>query len=490
MSVHISNELLQIFNPVSGEELSTIPITPLEGLESILKTAKTKAEAYNFSSFFRRQKLISQFRKELVKNMDAFVDTICKETGKKEVEGLMEVFISLEHLSFAVKHLYEALGPQKRRSGLLITKKAWVEYEAMGVAGIISPWNYPLILTVSPLVEALLAGNPVVLKPSEQTPLTTELLKKVWDKATGEPDLFQVVYGAGETGSALVSSPLTDVICFTGSTAIGRKIAETCAPMFKPVILELGGKDPMIVLEDASLKRTVQAAIWGGMSNAGQTCISVERIYAHENIYPQLVEDMTSMLQNVKCGKGKTEVGSISVEVSLEKIKNQIKDAESKGRVIQNGSTSEGWFIPPTLVVNPSADSKIMQEETFGPVITIHPFKSDEEVVQLANGTGYGLSASIFGKNRKRIKQLSRRIKAGAVSVNDVLTHYGIADLPFGGYGLSGIGKVHGKEGLRAFSRQKAYMQNRLQLGSELWWYGQGDFFRGALRKLIKLFYS
>ena len=490
MSVRISNDVLQVFNPVNQEELSTLPITSLQELNEKLHIAKTAAENYNFSSFFRRQKLLSQFRREIVKNMDAFVETICKETGKKEAEGLMEVFISLEHLRYAVKNLYEALGPQKRRSGLLLTKKAWVEYETMGVAGIISPWNYPLILTVSPLAEALLAGNTVVLKPSEQTPLTTELLKKVWDKATGMGDLFQVVYGAGEVGSALVSSSLTDVICFTGSTAVGRKIAEVCAPMFKPVILELGGKDPMIVLEDASLKRTVQAAIWGGMSNAGQTCISVERIYAHENIYSQLVENMSASLKKVKCGVEGSEVGSISVEVSLEKIKNQIKDAESKGEVIQNGAITEGWFIPPTLVINPSPDSKIMQEETFGPVITIHPFKTDEEAVKLANGTGYGLSASIFGKNRKRIRKLSRRIQAGAVSVNDVLTHYGIADLPFGGYGLSGIGKVHGKEGLRAFSRQKAYMQNRIQFGSEIWWYGQGDFFRGALRKFIKIFYA
>ena len=490
MSVRISNDVLQVFNPVNQEELSTIPITSSQELEEKLHTAKTAAEDYNFSSFFRRQKLISQFRRELVKNMDAFVETICQETGKKEVEGLMEVFISLEHLRYAVKHLYEALGPEKRRSGLLLTKKAWVEYEAMGVAGIISPWNYPLILTVSPLVEALFAGNTVVLKPSEQTPLTTELLKKVWDKATEAPELFQVVYGAGEIGSALVSSPLTDIICFTGSTAVGRKIAEACAPKFKPVILELGGKDPMIVLEDAQLKRTVEAAIWGGMSNAGQTCISVERIYAHENIYPQLVENLSASLKKVRCGVGDTEVGSISVDVSLEKIKSQIKDAESKGEVIRNGTVSEGWFIPPTLVVNPPADSKIMQEETFGPVITVHPFKTDDEVVKLANSTGYGLSASVFGKNRKRIRRLSRRIHAGAVAVNDVLTHYGIADLPFGGYGLSGIGKVHGKEGLRAFSRQKAYMQNRIQFGSEIWWYGQGDFFRGALRKLIRIFYS
>jgi len=489
MSVRISNNTLEVFNPATGEDLTQFSMTSVQELDSILQTAKAEAENYNYSSFFRRQKLMTQLQRGIVRRTDEFIDTICSETGKKADEGLMEVFISLEHIKQSSHHLYEALGKRNRRSGILKTRKAWVEYEPMGVAGIISPWNYPLILTVSPLVEALLAGNPVVLKPSEHTPLTTELLKKVWDESTERPELFQPVYGAGEIGNALVVSPLTDVICFTGSTAIGRKIAESCAPLFKPVILELGGKDPMIILEDAEIDRSVEAAIWGGLSNAGQTCISVERIFAQQKIYPAIIEKLKEKIQTLSSGEGDTSIGAISVDVSLAKIRDQINDAKKKSDVFE-GNADEGRFIPPCLVVNPPFESKILQEETFGPVMTIHPFKTDNDAIELANKTGYGLSASIFGKSKKRTAYISRRVNAGAVAINDVLTHYGIADLPFGGKGISGMGKVHGKEGLRAFSYQKSYMSNWISFKSEFWWYKRSKKFAQVLRKWIKWQYS
>jgi len=489
MSVRISESTLQIFNPATGEDISSISMTPISELKTILQNATNEAEWYNFSSFFHRQKLMKKFQKGIVQHMDDFIKTISSETGKKEIESLMEVFISLEHLQKSSWHLYEALGKRSRRVGILQTKKSWVEYEALGVAGIISPWNYPLILTLSPMVEALLAGNTVVLKPSEHTPLTTELLKKVWDQSTEKPKLFQTVYGAGEIGNELVKSRHTDIICFTGSTAVGREIAKVCAPLFKPVILELGGKDPMIILDDADIDRSVEAALWGGLSNAGQTCISIERIYAQETIYPQMVERLSDQIRKMSSGKGATPVGAISIEESMEKIKMQISDARENSNVVE-GSAESGWFIPPTLVVNPPSRAKILQDETFGPVMTIQPFQSDKEAVNLANKTGYGLSASIFGKNRKRMQAIAQRIKAGTVSLNDVLTHYGIADLPFGGMGLSGMGKVHGKEGLRAFSHQKGYMSNRLHLMSEFWWYKRSNKFGKFLRKWIQWQYS
>ncbi len=485
MSVRITESTLNVFNPTTGEDISSIPMTDIPQLRSILQSAKDAADRYNFSSFYRRQKLVRKFQRGIVRHMDDFIETICSETGKKKIEGLMEVFISLEHMQKSSRYVYEALGRRSRRAGILKTRKVWVEYEALGVAGIISPWNYPLILSLSPMVEALLAGNAVVLKPSEHTPLTTKLLKKVWDESTKDPQLFQAVYGAGEIGNELVISCQTDVICFTGSTAVGRKIAKACAPMFKPVILELGGKDPMIILDDADLDRSVEAAVWGGLSNAGQTCISVERIYVHKIIYHQVVKKMSAEIKGISSGGGDSLLGAISVNSSLKKIQDHISDARENSDVIE-GSADSGWFIPPTLVVNPSSEAKILQDETFGPTITIQPFKSDNEAVKLANMTGYGLSASIFGRNQKRMKAIARRIRAGTVSINDVLSHYGIADLPFGGMGLSGIGKVHGKEGMRAFSHQKGYMKNRFQLKSEFWWYKKSEKFGKLLKKWIK----
>ena len=489
MSVRISESTLQVFNPATREDISSIPMTTVLELQTILQNTKSAASYYNFSSFSQRQKLMKKFRKGIVGRIDDFIETICSETGKKEVEGLMEMFVSLEHLQQSSKHLYKALGKKSRWVGTLKTKKAWVEYEALGVAGIISPWNYPLILTLSPMVEAMLAGNTVVLKPSEHTPLTTKLLKTVWDESTKKPELFQVVYGAGEIGNELVTSSDTDVICFTGSTVVGRKIAEVCAPLFKPVILELGGKDPMIILDDADIDRSVEAAVWGGFSNAGQTCISVERIYVQETIYPQIVESLSGKIRKMSSGTGSTPLGAISMDMNMEKIKMQISDARENADVVE-GSADSGWFIPPTLVINPTSEAKILHDETFGPVITIQPFKSDEEAIKLANMTGYGLSASIFGKSQIRMKTIAEKIKTGTVSINDVLTHYGIADLPFGGMGLSGMGKVHGKEGLRAFSHQKSYMSNRIQLKSEFWWYKRSEIFGKFLLKWIKWQYS
>ena len=489
MSGRISESTLNVYNPVTGENISSISITTIPEIKCILQNAKDVASKYNFSSFYRRQKLMKQFRKGIVRHMDDFIEVICSETGKKDVEGLMEVFISLEHMQQSSRHIYEALGKRSRRAGILKIRKVWIEYEALGVAGIISPWNYPLILTLSPMVEALLAGNPVVLKPSEHTPLTTKLLKKVWDESTKEPELFQSVYGAGDIGNELVISKNTDVICFTGSTEIGRKIAEVCAPIFKPVILELGGKDPMIILDDADIDRSIEAAIWGGLSNAGQTCISVERIYVQDTIYQQVVSKLSGKIKDISSGVGDSLIGAISMDVNMEKIKMQIADARENSKVVE-GSADSGCFIPPTLVVNPPPEAKILQDETFGPVITIQPFQSDQEAIKLANVTGYGLSASIFGKNRKRMKAIAKRVKTGTVSFNDVLTHYGIADLPFGGLGLSGIGKVHGKEGLRAFSRQKGYVSNRIKLKSEFWWYKRSRKFEKLLRRWIKRQYS
>ena len=220
MSVRIKNDILYIFNPATGEDIDSIESTSLDKVDKIINSASEKARTYNQSSFYDRTKIINNFRKALVSNMDNFIDIICKETGKKYEEGLTEILTSVDYMKYATKIVSKALRPEKRKTGILFNKKASVHYEPYGVAGIISPWNYPLILTVTPISEAILAGNTVVLKPSEQTSLTVKLLKEVWNQSTKEPDLFQVIYGAGDVGNALVSSDKTEVICFTGSNQI------------------------------------------------------------------------------------------------------------------------------------------------------------------------------------------------------------------------------------------------------------------------------
>ncbi len=494
MSVRIENNTLQIFNPATKEDVGSVQITSGKEMESILNTAKTTAVEYNNSGLKFRGRLITKFRKNLVALMDDFIDIICSETGKKSEEAVTEIFTSVEHMKQAVKLSRIVLTPERRRTGLLKTKRATVWYEPFGVAGIISPWNYPLILTVTPLVEALLAGNTVVLKPSEQTPLTVKLLKDIWDEATDKPNIFQVVYGAGEVGHHLVTASQTDVICFTGSTAVGRKIAEACAPLFKPVVLELGGKDPMIVMENANLNRAADAAIWGGMSNAGQTCTSVEKLYIHSAKKDEFISKLKYRIENLKTGADdECQIGAVTVSNSREKIISQIDEVRDNANIIEGSVADDtgGWFIPPTLVIDPPDDAEIQKEETFGPVIVLEEFDNEDDLLRkINNSNGYGLSASVFSRNRKKAREIASKIHTGSVNINDVMTQYGIADLPFGGVGKSGIGKVHGEEGLKAFCRVKSILENRITMKSEFWWFDSSKSYGKWMKKFIKLFYG
>ena len=486
MSVKIIESNLNVYDPLTGKEITSIPMTSNQELDEIFLRAKKSANYFNHSDIFIRKAIIKKFKKGIAIHVQDLVDVICLETGKKEIEALMEVFISLEHLQESLRNVNKYLGKNVRRSGILKTKKVWVEYEPYGVACIISPWNYPLILAVTPMIEAFLAGNTVILKSSEHTPLTTRLLKKIWDDCTEKSDLVQVVYGTGEIGSKLVKSKFTNIVCFIGSTAIGKKIAQDCSSMFKPVILELGGKDPMIVLQDDDIERAINAALWGGLSNAGQTCISVEHIFVHENIYSDFISKLSSKVKNMSSGK---DFGAISIKAGIEKMKSFVEESREFSDVIE-GESIGNHFFPPTIIINPPLKSEIMKKEIFGPIMTVHSFNSKEEVIKLANMSGYGLSASIFGKNKKDMKFIANRLKVGSICFNDVLTHYGISDLPFGGFGLSGIGKMHGKEGMRAFSMQKSYLSNRVSLKSEFWWFEKRKSFSKVVKKWIKWRYS
>ncbi len=491
MSSTISNQAIRVFNPATQEKLADIPITSTDELNEILTRASKSTTMWNSTSLRNRITILKGFRKAIVTASENLILTICNETGKKHFEGLLEVITSLEHLKQAAVSAPQILKSRSRNSGFLKYKRSRVQYEPLGVAGIISPWNYPLILSLSPVVEALLAGNTVILKPSEQTPLTAKLLKQIWDSIDVNPDIFQVIYGAGETGSHLVDSPKTDIICFTGSTHIGRKIAEACARQLKPVILELGGKDPMVVLNDAPLERTLQAAIWGGMSNAGQTCISVERIYVQKDLYPEFSHRISDMISDVSAGPDESNtIGPITIANGYDKIINQLNDLPESIRIEKGKTSTNDLFIAPTVVFDPPRDSALNCEETFGPIITVTPFNTIEDAIQLANDTGYGLSASVFTRNKKHAKYLAEKINAGSVVINDVLTGYGIADLPFGGRGLSGFGRVHGEEGLKAFSHVKSITDNRFMFKSEPWWYVNQKRVQNLLKKFIRWYYG
>ena len=492
MNNNLLPESLEVFEPSTQEFIKSIPATSPEEFLVKIKNAKKKKEYWNNSKPRYRKIILKKFRKAIIKRLEDFIVIIAKETGKKKFESLIELYGAVEHLKNTETLINSMFRKKRRNVGTLITKKAWTKLEPIGMAGIISPWNYPLLLTITSVVEAIAAGNVVILKPSEYTPLTTELLKEVWDQSTGEEDVFQVIYGGSDLGSKLVNSNHVDIICFTGSTKIGKIIARDCAKYLKPVILELGGKDPMIICDDTDLNRAVNAALWGGMTNAGQTCISVERIYVDERIKDIFIEKISKKVKQLTAGKSTNcDIGSITTKNGLEKIINQVNKVKNTSDIYQGiADDKKGYFYPPTIVVDPNDDSDLMKDETFGPVVSISSFRTIEEVIKKANSVGYGLSASIFTKNKKKATIIAKQLKVGSIAINDVLSHYGIADLPFGGTGLSGFGRVHGKEGIKSFCNLKSYMTNRLQIGDEIWWYSKSKRYYNIIIRFLKFYFG
>ena len=490
------HSILDCMNPATGEIIEKIPATTVEEIERKIITAREASHAWCRLTLRQRAKVMKKAQKALVARMDEIVEIVLDETGKTDFDGVIEMLTTLEIMRFNRKMAPRVLAPEVRPLGLLVkNKRGTVHYRPYGVVGAISPWNYPLIQPSILVVPALLAGNGVVLKPSEFTPLTALKMKEVYDDAGVPEGIFQVVIGAGDVGKTLVESQKTDIIAFTGSVGVGRKIAVSCAEQLKPVILELGGKDPLIVLKDANLKRAAGAAVWSGFHNAGQTCISVERVYVEEYVADEFIRLVNEMTQSIMAGHNRdsSDYGSMTTVPQFEKVKAQIEDAREKGAQIFSGEYSPspgGHFLPPTVVTDADDTMAIMQQETFGPVIAISRVKDEEDAVEQANSMNFGLNASIFTKDKKKGRRLASRIQAGNIVINDVETNYLCVDVPFGGIKQSGIGRLHGIEGLRSFTQIQSIVEDRFGLKKELWWFPVSNGTKKLFRSLIKLLYG
>ncbi len=483
-------------NPANKEPIGSVQTTSLEFLETVFDRAKEGAVEWARLRLTARSRKIRHVRKKLVAHMDELSKLIAAESGKTKWDGFIEVFTTVEHMRHVGRHGPQHLRTDVRSPGIFQNKKCYVNYIPHGVVGVISPWNYPLILTAAPVVEALMAGNAVVLKPSELTPLTGKFMTELFHEAGIPENVLQTVYGYSEVGAAIVDSPKTDMICFTGSVEVGRKIGVACAEKLKPVVLELGGKDPMIILEDANLERAAGAAVWGGFSNCGQTCISTERIFVVEKIANEFIELVKAKTEELSTGPNKMEdeIGALITEIQHEKVMAHINQAVASGADVVSGggnlSALGGYFIKPTVLEVKGDQADIMQKETFGPEICIMRVKDEAEAVEKANASGYGLSASVFTKNKKRGQKIARQIRAGSVCINDVMTNYITADLPFGGVGISGIGRVHGPEGLKSFCQTQAILVDRFGLKKEPWWYPMNKKIQSVFRGFTKVFYG
>src|SRR3954469_20035661 len=464
-----SSDGIAVENPATGETIAHVPDLGPDQVADLAARARRAQPGWEALGFDGRAEVMSEFRRWLVRNRDRVIQTIVDETGKaREDAQVSEVMMVAEGIKFWSKKAPKYLGDEKIRSNSILTlgKKLYVRYRPHGVVGVIGPWNYPLSNSFGDCVPALLAGNSVVLKPSEVTPLTSLLVEEGMREVGAPDDVFLVATGGGATGAALVDN--VDMVMFTGSTRTGRKVMAKAAESLTPVSLELGGKDPMIVLRDADLERAANSAVWNGYANGGQVCISVERVYVEEPVYDEFVQKIVEKTGKLRQGRpgapGAVDVGAVTFPPQADIIESHVNDAVEKGaKVLVGGKRAEGpgRFFEPTVLVDVDHSMQCMTEETFGPTLPIMKVRDAEEAIRLANDTRYGLNSSVWTKDIERGEELAHRIEAGSTCVNDANTNYLAEDLPFGGWKESGIGVRHGAAGIRKYCKTHSVLVTR-----------------------------
>jgi acyl-CoA reductase-like NAD-dependent aldehyde dehydrogenase len=456
---------IEVENPATGEIVATVPDLGADAVAEMAKRARAAQPSWEAYGFEGRARVMLRAQKWVMDNAEQIIATIISETGKTfEDASLAEISYAGNAFGFWAKNAEQYLEDDRVKSSQLLVKgkKLILRFRPLGLVGVIGPWNYPLTNSFGDCIPALMAGNSVILKPSEVTPLTSLLLAEGLRECGLPEDVLQIATGRGETGAALVEH--VDMIMFTGSTRTGKKVAEEAAKRLIPASLELGGKDPMIVLSDADLERAANFATYYSMQNAGQTCISIERAYVESPVYDEFVQKVSEKVRALRVGKpegpGSVEVGAITFPPQLQTIEDHVTDAVDKGaRVLAGGHASKqggGRFYEPTVLVDVDHTMKCMTEETFGPTLPIMKVQDADEAVRLANDSPYGLGSSVFTRDVERGEQIARRLEAGAANVNDAMINYTVLELPMGGAKHSGLGSRHGAGGIRKYCSQQA----------------------------------
>jgi succinate-semialdehyde dehydrogenase/glutarate-semialdehyde dehydrogenase len=473
----VERRVLRNLSPADGEPLAEVPITTPDEVRAAVARAKRAQAAWARMPIEERAERILRFRDAIVENADRLVDVLVRETGKPRNEALLhEVLVIADAATYFAHNAARILAPQPISLHFLVHRASYVHYAPKGIIGVISPWNFPFAIPMGDVIPALLAGNAVLVKPSEVTPLIALEAKKIFD-STGLPeDLFQVLPGDGATGQALIESGIQKLI-FTGGVATGKRVAAACGAQLVPCVMELGGKAPLLALSDCDVERTARGIVYGGFCNSGQACISVERVYAHRAVHDTLVRRVKELVNELKQGdasKSFVDLGSIIFAKQMETAEKLIADAVSKGAEVVTGGERlhrSGSYFQPTVLAECHHGMDVMREEIFGPIVPIQRIDSDEEAIALANDSHLGLNAYVFSKSRERALRVAEKIEAGSVVVNDVMLNYGACETPFGGLKESGFGRVHGDDSLRELCDKRHVNYGRIPMPSRdpLW---------------------
>ena len=479
-------------NPTTGDVVATHPMHSEDEVRAAVAVARDAAQWWMALSYDERERHLLAWKGVVTRRIQQLAELMHQETGKPHGDALLEASLAVDHLHWAATHAEKFLKRRRVPSGLVMANQAAsVEYKPLGVVGVIGPWNYPVFTPMGSIAYALAAGNAVVFKPSEYTPGIGAWLAHTFQEAVGRP-VLQVVTGLGETGAALCRAGV-DKVAFTGSTETGKRVMAACAETLTPVVIEAGGKDALLVDADADLEAAADATLWGACANAGQTCAGVERVYVHERVYDEFLSSLVSKAQGIRADDGPgSHLGPITMPKQLDIIRSHIQDALDRGgRAVVGGADAVGdRFVQPTILVDVPEDSKAVQDETFGPTITVTKVRDLDEAVDLANGTRYALGSTVFSRSKARAMQAAERLRTGMTAINGVITFAGVPSLPFGGVGDSGFGRIHGPDGLREFTYPKAISRQRFKPPLALTTFARTEKDEQRLLKVIQLLHG
>ena len=469
---------LAVYEPGTGKLLGEVRVSTPAQVRETVQQARAAQSEWARKSYAERREVLLRFKDLLLQRAAEFCDQLTRENGKTRNESLfMEVLPVADAVNWYANKAEKILADEKIPLHLFPHKKSYLRFYPRGVVAIVSPWNYPFSIPVGDAAAALMAGNAVVVKPSEYTPIIIEKARALFEEAGLPRGLFGVVQGRGDVGGELIRSGV-NMVLFTGSVATGRKVNVAAAEQMIPCVLELGGKDPAIVLPDADLDTAAKKIAWGAFANSGQTCASVERVYVHESVVQPFTEKVVALAKGLRQGEPNghdVDVGAMTTHMQVDIVRRHLEEARQRGaKVLAGGEiqvTPEGArFIQPTVLAEVTQDMAIVRDETFGPMLPILKFRTEEEAIRLANDSAYGLSAYVFTNDRRSAERIANQLAAGTVMHNDTLYTHAAPETPWGGVKASGLGRVHGKHGMRDFCEVRHVNLERLNFPA-FWYY-------------------